>query len=311
MSENIENISAASDNGIKSVERLTTSIEKMNSSLSAINVSGLEELERTFSSIGESLKSQKKSLDEVLLAYIALEEEIKAVSDTNDETSETMQDGLSAGIDAMTELQNKVSSDFGSISKFMSGSDKAVMESISLVTRFSGAITQTCGGVVDLVNNWNTMSDMEKGVGIMQTAAAAAIALASAIALVKSVGKSGLVGLIVGGVAIAAAIATFALTTKQAADSIKSHEAGGGFNTADLFYANENGNVELIASSNNGGGAVMNMEQLRSAVYDGVYTAMTEGRSNSPGVVMIDGVKAGKLVASGVYNEGKRVGYWR
>lgn len=54
---------------------------------------------------------------------------------------------------------------------------------------------------------------------------------------------------------------------------------GGGFNSADLFYANENGQTELIASNNSGGGAVMNMEQLQSAITRGMLVAMASNET--------------------------------
>lgn len=311
MSDNIENISSASEDGVEAVERLNSSIEKVNRSLAAIDVGGLEEMEDIVSSVNKLFDKQKQALDEILSKFTSLKEEIELVGEAEEETNETTNDGTLEVIDNFKELQDGVAGTFQDIAKTMDGSDKAIFNGIALAATFGSAITQVCGGVYDLVTNWNNMSDMEKGITIMETAAGVIIALASALALFKLAGTGGVVAMLVGGALIAATIATFVMDTKKSAEAIKTRRAGGGFNTADLFYANEDGNVELIASSNSGGGAVMNMEQLRSAVYDGVFAAMTEGGSRSPGVVVIDGVKAGKLVASGVYNEGKRVGYWR
>lgn len=82
---------------------------------------------------------------------------------------------------------------------------------------------------------------------------------------------------------------------------------GGSYQTADLFYANENGQTELIASSNSGGGAVMNMEQLRSAIYEGMVMAMSES-GTSEWAVNLDGNKVGTFVAGnvGFRNEANR-----
>lgn len=55
---------------------------------------------------------------------------------------------------------------------------------------------------------------------------------------------------------------------------------GGSFSSADLFYANENGQTELIASNNSGGGAVMNMEQLQTAITRGMLVAMASNESD-------------------------------
>ena len=71
---------------------------------------------------------------------------------------------------------------------------------------------------------------------------------------------------------------------------------GGSFNTADMFYANENGNTELIASSNRGG-AVMNMEQLQSAIYNGMILAMAQDGGKEI-VLKVDNNTLGKVVAN-------------
>ena len=311
MSDNIENISSASEDGVESVERLNSSIEKVNRSLAAIDVGGLEEMEDIVSSVNKLFDKQKKALDEILSKFTSLKEEIELVGEAEEETNETTNDGTLELMENLGGVQDGVSGAFKTIAGTMAQSDKAFFNSISLAMLLGSAFSDLCGGLYDLTTNWDSMSDMEKGIGILQTAAAAMILFGSSLAFAKLVGQGGILGLIIGGIAIAGVITAFTLSATGAADLIKNHAAGGGFNTADLFYANEDGNVELIASSNSGGGAVMNMEQLRSAVYDGVFAAMTEGGSRSPGVVVIDGVKAGKLVASGVYNEGKRVGYWR
>lgn len=71
---------------------------------------------------------------------------------------------------------------------------------------------------------------------------------------------------------------------------------GGSFNTADMFYANENGNTELIASSNRGG-AVMNMEQLQSAIYNGMILAMADSGDKEI-VLRVDNNTLGRVVAN-------------
>lgn len=84
----------------------------------------------------------------------------------------------------------------------------------------------------------------------------------------------------------------------QAKSSYKNYAFGGGYSSADLFYANENGQTELIASTNSGGGAVMNMQQLESAIYSGMIKAMASNSSNGESAVYLDGNKVGTFIAS-------------
>ena len=51
---------------------------------------------------------------------------------------------------------------------------------------------------------------------------------------------------------------------------------GGNFNTGDFFVANENGATELVASSNTGGGSVMNLDQWASISYSSFYRALSD-----------------------------------
>lgn len=76
---------------------------------------------------------------------------------------------------------------------------------------------------------------------------------------------------------------------------IKNHAFGGAYNTADLFYANENGQTELIASTNSGGGAVMNMQQLEGAIFNGMMRAMSTGSGEN--AIYLDGNKVGTYIA--------------
>ncbi len=94
----------------------------------------------------------------------------------------------------------------------------------------------------------------------------------------------------------------------KAWNPIKNYAFGGDYNSADLFYANENGQTELIASTNSGGGAVMNMQQLESAIYSGMIKAMASNSNGGESAVYLDGNKVGTFVASssGFRNEANR-----
>ena len=56
--------------------------------------------------------------------------------------------------------------------------------------------------------------------------------------------------------------------------SFKTFATGGQFKSGDFFVANENGSTEMIASSNNGGGNVMNLDQWQSVSTMGFYNAL-------------------------------------
>jgi hypothetical protein len=151
-------------------------------------------------------------------------------------------------------------------------------------------------GIEKVANNWNNVNveSWEKGV-VIATAAMAALATA-VIAVVMAVqGLKGVGAVIAMGVgltgAILAAGTEIAKITKP-----KNYAFGGDYNSADLFYANENGQTELIASTNSGGGAVMNMQQLESAIYSGMVKAMASGE-NGESAIYLDGNKVGTFIA--------------
>ena len=73
------------------------------------------------------------------------------------------------------------------------------------------------------------------------------------------------------------------------------YASGGSFNTGDYFVANENGQTELIASTNKGG-AVMNMEQLQTAIYNGMIMAMADNGDKEI-TLKVDQTTLGRVVA--------------
>ena len=54
------------------------------------------------------------------------------------------------------------------------------------------------------------------------------------------------------------------------------YASGGNYQAGDYFVANENGNTELVASSNTGGGSVMNLDQWASISYSSFYRALSD-----------------------------------
>lgn len=190
------------------------------------------------------------------------------------------------------------------ISHIVDGSLKEGIKSITSglksgygqIALWVAAIGSLAVGVEKVVNNWNNanIEGWEKGI-VIATAAMAALATA-VIAVVMAVqGLKGVGAVIAMGVgltgAILAAGTEIAKITKP-----KNYAFGGDYNSADLFYANENGQTELIASTNSGGGAVMNMQQLESAIYSGMVKAMASGE-NGESAIYLDGNKVGTFIA--------------
>lgn len=190
------------------------------------------------------------------------------------------------------------------ISHILDGSLKAGIKSITSglksgygqIALWVAAIGLLAVGIEKVVNNWNdaNISNWDKAI-IGATAALAAMATALIAVVMAVQGLKGVGAVIAMGVgltgAILAAGTEIAKITKP-----KNYAFGGDYNSADLFYANENGQTELIASTNSGGGAVMNMQQLESAIYSGMVKAMASGE-NGESAIYLDGNKVGTFIA--------------
>lgn len=190
------------------------------------------------------------------------------------------------------------------ISHIVDGSLKASIKSITSglksgygqIAMWVAAIGSLAVGIEKVVNNWNNanIEGWEKGI-VIATAAMAALATAIIAVVMAVQGLKGVGAVIAMGVgltgAILAAGTEIAKITKP-----KNYAFGGDYSSADLFYANENGQTELIASTNSGGGAVMNMQQLESAIYSGMVKAMASGE-NGESAIYLDGNKVGTFIA--------------
>lgn len=167
-----------------------------------------------------------------------------------------------------------------------------------------------------LISSWDDMSAWERAVGIIGAVAGAIMLVVAAIAAFHGTWSLGtaVAAITAALVAAGAAIAVYASQAKKTSadmSNIAGYARGGGFNTADLFYAGENGRTELIASSNNGrGGAVMNMEQLETAVAAGVRSGMQGYQPTTYGGVRVvmDKTTVGKMVSNSSSTENSRVG---
>lgn len=151
-------------------------------------------------------------------------------------------------------------------------------------------------GIEKVVNNWDNANfeGWEKGIVIL-TALFVGLATAIAAAAMAIQGIKGAGAVLALGAALAGATLLIGTEISKATKP-KNYAFGGDYNSADLFYANENGQTELIASTNSGGGAVMNMQQLESAIYSGMVKAMASGE-NGESAIYLDGNKVGTFIA--------------
>lgn len=190
------------------------------------------------------------------------------------------------------------------ISHIVDGSLKEGIKSITSglksgygqIALWVAAIGLLAVGIEKVVNNWNdaNIEGWEKGI-VISTAAMAALATALTAVVMSIQGLKGVGAVVAMGVALTGAILA-AGTEIAKATKPKNYAFGGDYNSADLFYANENGQTELIASTNSGGGAVMNMQQLESAIYSGMVKAMASGE-NGESAIYLDGNKVGTFIA--------------
>lgn len=192
----------------------------------------------------------------------------------------------------------------GSLTKSITSIGKSLSSGASTLGIIVAGVALLAGGIADVVTSWNNVNfeGWEKAVTIISALVAGIV---GAVVAVKALSLSVPVAL---GLGAALAGGILLLGTELSKMTPKNYAFGGDYDSADLFYANENGQTELIASTNSGGGAVMNMQQLESAIYSGMIKAMASNSSNGESAVYLDGNKVGTFIASssGFRNEANR-----
>lgn len=110
-------------------------------------------------------------------------------------------------------------------------------------------------------------------------------------------------GAIVGGVAL------IGITAAALADT-KNYAFGGNYQSADMFYANENGRTEMVASNNSGGGSVMTMDMWgqisEASFYNALVAYDAKQNGNDGGGININGLGRAVASSSGFTNEVNR-----
>lgn len=140
----------------------------------------------------------------------------------------------------------------------------------------------------------------EKAAGILKILAGALAVTFGIIAMTKAAQTAKtIVGIVAGVATVSALIVSAVASSKKAGQDIQAFAQGGSFKTADMFYANEDGRTELIASSNSGGGAVMNLDQWATVSETSFYNALARyGVAQNQRQTGFDMNSFGKMVAS-------------
>lgn len=144
------------------------------------------------------------------------------------------------------------------------------------ITSIAVGISFLVGGIRDVISAFRDGGSVwEKASAILKTLAGALGVVYGILVMTKVAATAKTWISVIAGIAAAGAAITGAISIAQnAGKSIQSFANGGSFQTADMFYANENGRTELVASSNSGGGAVMNIDQWATVSESSFYNAL-------------------------------------
>lgn len=150
------------------------------------------------------------------------------------------------------------------------------LQRIAAIGLAVGGIGLLVANITLLATAWDKMSTWEKVIGIFGAIGAAALAAAAAVAAFHGAWTLGTAAIaIVGGLAaITAAFVGF----KASMRDIGQFASGGVPDKGSLFIAGEAG-AELVTSTSGGGSAVMNMEQLQTAITRGMLVAMASNET--------------------------------
>ena len=206
--------------------------------------------------------------------------------------------GVVTGMFILTKI-SKLITGLGTLKSALSATGKILKASLGNGIFFVvGGIIELIAGILDMVKVFKEGGTAaEKARAILTTLAGTLTVVYGIMVFFKATQMAKtIVGLVAAAATAGALIASAVTATRASSEQVKSFATGGSFNTADMFYANEDGNTELIASTNNGG-AVMNMQQLQSAIYNGMRMAMADGGDKEL-VLKVDSSTLGKVVAN-------------
>ena len=130
-------------------------------------------------------------------------------------------------------------------------------------------------GITSLIVNWGEMGTAAK-VLVPTLAVLAGVITALVVGLKVAKGQWGKA------LAIGAIVTGTGLTVGSQLATMK-FANGGNYETGDFFMANENGNTELITSTNNGGGSVMNLSQWQQVSEMSFYNALSRYNAKQNG----------------------------
>lgn len=263
--------------------------------------------EGKFTSIEKALKNifemTKSILDIVKSLFDALSPLINSIIET---LLPAITDLVEPIFEIVGVIVQGLSPALSSIIKFVAGVVKQIGGALKIISGFIKLLTG------DFEGAWNTIGEgfanMVNGIANMFIGLAKFIIDALNLLFVKSNPLFWLLKAF--GIDVGKQISDWnANWSSQAWNPIKSYANGGVYSSADMFYANENGKTELIASSNSSGGAVMNLDQWQQISEMSFYNALVKyGACQNGQTLSIDMNKLGTAVASnvGFRNEANR-----
>lgn len=171
---------------------------------------------------------------------------------------------------------------------------------LGLVLAIKAPIALLAGAIAYFASAWSELSRfMKVGIPVFATT----LALLAGLVAVLTGGGWGtaiVAGIITGAMALVGA-------TALELSKIKNYRFGGDYQSADMFYANENGRTELIASNNTGGGSVMTMDMWGQISEVAFYNALVRydacQNGNNGSVISINGLGKAIASSSGFTNE--------
>lgn len=164
---------------------------------------------------------------------------------------------------------------------------------LGLVLAIKAPFVLLAGAVMYFIGSFEKLGNTAKWLIPTLAGLLAVIAGIVAVSAGGGWGTALVAGVIAGGIALVAGTA-MALATP------KNYRFGGDYQSADMFYANENGRTEMVASNNSGGGSVMTMEMWgqisEASFYNALVAYDASQNGNNGGGININGL--GKVIAS-------------
>lgn len=160
---------------------------------------------------------------------------------------------------------------------------KNILGAVNGTLGIAGAVVgifNVISGIKDIMNWDETTSSLQRVADVARVVFGIVAAIAGVMAIMKG---GTIAGMILGAISVTAAIGAMVASIGSHAEQLKGYANGGIYESGDYFKANENGRTELIASTNGGGGSVMNLSQWQQVSEIAFYNALTRYNAKQNG----------------------------